>query len=141
MSDKNSPLSVLEARKRRQERAPLILGIASVLLILGAAAGMGFASLESNGYAFVAFLQSHGSLSITVFVTLLRGLLSPLGHGTWTAILTGVLFRESAPNRFHITRRVIGAYQEGKGSTVLPADLGVARSLIPAGTGYSTGWE
>src|ERR1043166_5958786 len=32
-------------------------------------------------------------------------------------------------------RRVIGAYQEGKGSTVLPADLGVARSLIPPGTG------
>ncbi len=32
-------------------------------------------------------------------------------------------------------RRVIGAYQEGKASAVLPADLGVARSLIPAGTG------
>jgi pyruvate ferredoxin oxidoreductase beta subunit len=32
-------------------------------------------------------------------------------------------------------RCVIGAYQEGKGSAVLPADLGVARSLIPAGTG------
>ena len=32
-------------------------------------------------------------------------------------------------------RRVIGAYQEGKASTDLPADLGVARSLIPAGTG------
>ena len=32
-------------------------------------------------------------------------------------------------------RRVIGAYQEGKGSAVLAADLGVARSLIPAGTG------
>jgi pyruvate ferredoxin oxidoreductase beta subunit len=32
-------------------------------------------------------------------------------------------------------RRVIGAYQQGKGSAVLPADLGVARSLIPAGTG------
>ena len=31
--------------------------------------------------------------------------------------------------------RVIGAYQEGKGATALPADLGVARSLIPAGTG------
>ena len=28
-------------------------------------------------------------------------------------------------------RRVIGAYQEGKGSAVLPADLGAARSLIP----------
>jgi pyruvate ferredoxin oxidoreductase beta subunit len=32
-------------------------------------------------------------------------------------------------------RRIIGAYQEGRGSAVLPADLGVARSLIPAGTG------
>ena len=32
-------------------------------------------------------------------------------------------------------RRIIGAYQEGKGSETLPADLGVARSLIPAGTG------
>ena len=32
-------------------------------------------------------------------------------------------------------RRIIGAYQEGKGSAALPADLGVARSLIPAGTG------
>src|SRR5580765_4252194 len=32
-------------------------------------------------------------------------------------------------------RRVIGAYQEGKGSAVLPADLGVERSLIPPGTG------
>jgi pyruvate/2-oxoacid:ferredoxin oxidoreductase beta subunit/ferredoxin len=32
-------------------------------------------------------------------------------------------------------RRVIGAYQEGKGSAALTADLGVARSLIPAGTG------
>jgi ferredoxin len=32
-------------------------------------------------------------------------------------------------------RRVIGAYQDGQASTVLPADLGAARSLIPAGTG------
>lgn len=32
-------------------------------------------------------------------------------------------------------RRIIGAYQEGKGSAVLNADLGVARSLIPPGTG------
>jgi pyruvate ferredoxin oxidoreductase beta subunit len=32
-------------------------------------------------------------------------------------------------------RRVVGAYQEGNASAELPADLGVARSLIPAGTG------
>ncbi len=79
-------------------------------VILGAAAGMGFASLESNGYAFVAFLQSRGSISVTVMVTLLRGLLSPVGHGTWTAILASVLFRESIAGRFRINRKVIGAY-------------------------------
>jgi RsiW-degrading membrane proteinase PrsW (M82 family) len=79
-------------------------------LILGAAAGMGFAALESNGYAFSAFLQSNGNLSTTVGVTLLRGLLSPLGHGTWTALLAAVLFRESREGRFRINLKVIGAY-------------------------------
>jgi RsiW-degrading membrane proteinase PrsW (M82 family) len=79
-------------------------------LILGAAAGMGFAALESNGYAFSAFMASRGSLSATVAVTLLRGVLSPVGHGTWTAILISVLFRESGPKRFRINLKVLGAY-------------------------------
>lgn len=79
-------------------------------LILGAAAGMGFAALESNGYAFTAFLRSGGSLSVTVLVTLLRGLLAPIGHGTWTAILASVLFRESAAGRFHLNRKVVAVY-------------------------------
>lgn len=79
-------------------------------LILGAAAGMGFAALESNGYAFTALLESHGSISTTVEVTLLRGLLAPLGHGTWTAILASVLFRESKSCNFRINWQVINAY-------------------------------
>lgn len=79
-------------------------------LILGAAVGMGFASLESNGYAFAVFLQSEGSLTTMVAVTLLRGLLSPIGHGTWTAIIGGVLFREREYSKFRINRKVIGAY-------------------------------
>jgi RsiW-degrading membrane proteinase PrsW (M82 family) len=79
-------------------------------LILGVAAGMSFAALESTGYAFTAFLGSGGSLSVTVSVTLLRGILSPLGHGTWTGILASVLFRESEAGRFHLNRKVIGAY-------------------------------
>ncbi|MDP4093262.1 MAG: PrsW family glutamic-type intramembrane protease, partial [Bacillota bacterium] len=74
------------------------------------AAGMGFAAFESTGYAFTAFLQSGGSLSYTVFITLLRGVASPVGHGTWTAILSSVLFRESHADRFIINRRVAGAY-------------------------------
>ncbi len=79
-------------------------------LILGAAAGMGFAALESMGYAFVALLASGGNLSATVVITLVRGLLSPLGHGTWTAILVGALFRASRGGDFRLTRAVLGAY-------------------------------
>ncbi len=79
-------------------------------LILGAASGMGFAALESNGYAFTAFLDSSGSISATVAVTLIRGLFSPLGHGTWTAILASVLFRESSCCNFRINLHVIWAY-------------------------------
>jgi RsiW-degrading membrane proteinase PrsW (M82 family) len=79
-------------------------------LILGAASGMGFAALESNGYAFTAFLDSNGSISAAVAVTLIRGLFSPLGHGTWTAILASVLFRESRCCDFRINMHVIGAY-------------------------------
>jgi protease PrsW len=79
-------------------------------LILGAAAGMGFAALESTGYAFTSFLMSSGNISAAVEVTLFRGLLSPLGHGTWTAILASVLFRESKDCCFRVNMHVIGAY-------------------------------
>lgn len=79
-------------------------------LILGAAAGMRFAALKSNGYAFTAFLIGNGSISTTLILTLIRGLLSPLGQGTWTAILSSVLFRESRNGRFRINLQVIGAY-------------------------------
>jgi RsiW-degrading membrane proteinase PrsW (M82 family) len=79
-------------------------------LILGAAVGMGFAALESTGYTFAAFLESNGSISAAVEITLLRGLLSPMMHGTWTAILASVLFRESRNGRFRINQYVIGAY-------------------------------
>jgi RsiW-degrading membrane proteinase PrsW (M82 family) len=79
-------------------------------LILGAASGMGFAAMESSGYAFTALLASQGNISVTVGVTLLRALLSPLGHGTWTAILASVLFRESKKCDFRINLQVISAY-------------------------------
>ena len=71
---------------------------------------MGFAALESTGYAFTAFIESGGSLSQTVFVTIIRGILSPVGHGTWTAIFASMLFRESREGRFRINFYVIGTY-------------------------------
>ncbi|KAJ51991.1 RsiW-degrading membrane proteinase PrsW (M82 family) [Clostridium tetanomorphum] len=79
-------------------------------IILGAAAGMGFAALESIGYAFTFFLKSRGSLSLTVYITMLRGILAPLGHGTWTAILAGVFARENIKGHFIINKKVIRAY-------------------------------
>jgi RsiW-degrading membrane proteinase PrsW (M82 family) len=79
-------------------------------LILGAAAGMGFATLESAGYAFTAFVRSGGSLSLTTGIIGVRAMLAPLGHGTWTAILATVIFREGHVTHFHLDRTVIGAY-------------------------------
>lgn len=79
-------------------------------IILGAAAGMGFAAFESTGYAFTAFLESGGNLSITVLITLLRGITAPVGHGTWTAIFSGILLNESVRGTIYINHRVIYAY-------------------------------
>jgi protease PrsW len=79
-------------------------------LLLGGAVGMGFAALESTGYAFTTLILSHGSVSASLAETLTRGLLAPFGHGIWTGILGAVLFRESAPHRFRITGTLILTY-------------------------------
>ena len=79
-------------------------------LLTGAAVGMGFAALESTGYAFTAFLTSQGHLTASIVSTVLRGLFAPFGHGVWTGILGAVLFRSSGPRRFRITIPVILTY-------------------------------
>lgn len=79
-------------------------------LLLGGAVGMGFAALESTGYAFTAFLLSQGHVDASIATTVIRGLLAPFGHGVWTAILGAMLFRESGPRRFRITGPVILTY-------------------------------
>lgn len=53
-------------------------------IVFGAAAGMGFAAIESILYGWTN-LQTDSSLSMLV-VLWVRTLLSPFGHGTWTAI-------------------------------------------------------
>jgi RsiW-degrading membrane proteinase PrsW (M82 family) len=91
-------------------------------LLIGAAVGMGFAALESTGYAFSIFLdvfakvggkpfdQEAIAIFVTVAATALRSLLTPFGHAVWTTLLAAVLFRESSPNRFRITGLVILTY-------------------------------
>ncbi|MCW2803707.1 MAG: protease PrsW [Propionibacteriaceae bacterium] len=69
-------------------------------MVLGAAVGFGFAALESAGYAFTALFGSSGlSLLNLVETEALRGILTPFGHGLWTAILGGVLFATAARSR------------------------------------------
>src|SRR5881397_8133 len=61
-------------------------------LLLGVAAGAGFAAFETMGYAFVALLQSHGNLPAVTTLLLMRGLLSPAGHMAWTGIASAALW-------------------------------------------------
>jgi RsiW-degrading membrane proteinase PrsW (M82 family) len=79
-------------------------------LLLGAAVGMGFAALESTGYAFTAFLATRGFVGASIIETIVRGALAPFGHGVWTAILSAVLFRQSAPRHFRVSASVIATY-------------------------------
>jgi RsiW-degrading membrane proteinase PrsW (M82 family) len=80
-------------------------------LILGAAVGFGFAAFESAGYAFTALFTENGlSLMQLVQTELLRGLLAPVGHGLWTAILGGVLFSASGRRHFALTGRLLLTY-------------------------------
>jgi RsiW-degrading membrane proteinase PrsW (M82 family) len=80
-------------------------------MILGAAVGFGFAAFESAGYAFMALFTVDGLSLIQVVQTeVLRGLLAPVGHGLWTAILGGVLFSASNREQFAITGRLVLAF-------------------------------
>ncbi|NUP04401.1 MAG: PrsW family intramembrane metalloprotease [Nonomuraea sp.] len=76
-------------------------------VVLGATVGFGFAAFESAGYAFNALFTADGlSLSQLVETEILRGVLAPVGHGLWTAILGGVLFAA----RGHLTGPVVLSY-------------------------------
>jgi RsiW-degrading membrane proteinase PrsW (M82 family) len=80
-------------------------------MILGAAVGFGFSALESAGYAFIALFTSQGLSVIQVVETqILRGVVAPVGHGLWTAILGGVLFSASTRDHFVVGLRLFLAY-------------------------------
>jgi RsiW-degrading membrane proteinase PrsW (M82 family) len=81
-------------------------------IVLGAAVGFGFAAFESAGYAFNALFTAGGpSLLNLVETEVLRGILAPLGHGLWTAILGGTLFAVAARRgRLRLSGAVLGWY-------------------------------
>lgn len=80
-------------------------------VILGASVGFGFAAFESAGYAFTALFTENGLSVVTLVQTeLLRGVLAPVGHGLWTAILGGVLFSASGRRHYAFTGRLVLTY-------------------------------
>ncbi len=78
-------------------------------ILLGTSVGMGFAILENMGYIFLAFLQTL-SFNLTLAVAIVRGILGPLQHGTWSGILSGFLFSQSSKKHFHFNFKVLVAY-------------------------------
>jgi RsiW-degrading membrane proteinase PrsW (M82 family) len=80
--------------------------------LLGATVGFSFAALESAGYAFNALFGEQGGLSLgnLVQTELLRGLLTPFGHGLWTAIAGAVLFAAAPRGRLRLTLPAVLAY-------------------------------
>jgi RsiW-degrading membrane proteinase PrsW (M82 family) len=65
-------------------------------VVVGVAVGTGFAILETMGYAFVALIQSGGSIGAAEATLFIRGLLSPAGHAAWTGIVCWGLWRFAA---------------------------------------------
>ncbi len=79
-------------------------------IVFGAAAGMGFAAFETMGYGLTFLLLSQGNLNLVGSVLVTRGLLSPFGHATWTALVAAAIWRERAAGRSVVGGPVIGAF-------------------------------
>ncbi|MBV9313700.1 MAG: PrsW family intramembrane metalloprotease [Pseudonocardia sp.] len=64
-------------------------------VVIGVAAGMGFAALETMGYAFVSILNQH-SIDGVERLLFYRGLMSPVCHAAWTGLTSAALWRWAA---------------------------------------------
>jgi RsiW-degrading membrane proteinase PrsW (M82 family) len=80
-------------------------------LLLGVAAGAGFAVLETMGYALVALVRSDGDLSTVNSVLFDRGLLSPAAHMAWTGLAGAALWWAATEHwRFRAVMRFVVVY-------------------------------
>jgi len=79
-------------------------------MVLGAAVGLGFAAFETAGYTFNTIVANRAvDLGLILETEIVRGLLSPLGHGLWTALVGGAIFAAASPTgRFRLTPGVAG---------------------------------
>ncbi|GIF23807.1 RsiW-degrading membrane proteinase PrsW (M82 family) [Actinoplanes tereljensis] len=72
-------------------------------LVIGIASGLGFAALETMGYAFTALLSSNGNIGAVEETLFIRGLSAPAAHTAWTGLTCGALWMmASAPSVRHL---------------------------------------
>ncbi len=79
-------------------------------ILIGVAAGMAFAALETMGYELVALVNSQGNFNTLDETILIRGILSPAGHASWTGLITATLWRERQRTGKAVTPVVIGFF-------------------------------
>lgn len=68
-------------------------------LVLGVAAGSGFAALETMGYGFVALLATHGQLAPVDGLLITRALSSLGAHAAWTGLAAAAWFAIGSSRR------------------------------------------
>jgi RsiW-degrading membrane proteinase PrsW (M82 family) len=84
-------------------------------MVLGATVGFGFAAFESSGYALASLFVVHNGMLVlsvpaVIFTELIRGVLAPFGHGLWSALLGGMIFRAANIGKLRVTIGVLLTY-------------------------------
>jgi RsiW-degrading membrane proteinase PrsW (M82 family) len=102
-------------RKLIKSRHPFILNG----ILYGAAVGTGFAGFESAGYALRAGLESNSFKELNDLI-IMRGMLSPFMHITWTAIAAGAFWMVYAK-----TQDVFKSIFSGKFLSFLAISVGI----------------
>jgi RsiW-degrading membrane proteinase PrsW (M82 family) len=95
------PLAIFLFLRRRSPSLGVVLGIA---------AGAGFAVLETMGYGFTMLLTSQGDVSVVDHTLMLRALLAPASHVAWTGVVAAALWRMGDPSRKFRWSLLIGAF-------------------------------
>lgn len=96
-------------------------------LVIGVASGMGFAALETMGYAMTALIASNGNIGLVEQTLFVRGLTSPAAHLGWTGLTAGALFALTAAPT---ARRVLIFVLTFAGAVILHAAWDTFDSII-----------
>lgn len=94
------PVAIFLFLRRRSQSLGVVLGIA---------AGAGFAVLETMGYGFTVLLATSGNLAVVDQTLMLRALLAPASHVAWTGIIAAALWRTADPHKQYRWSVLVGA--------------------------------